>query len=171
MASAEPDGEARPPRRVKPHAVVARHGRWYLLAWDLERDDWRTFRVDRLTPRSRTGVRFVPRAIPGGDAAVFVAARLKGSPRDDVWPCTGSVTVSADGAKTLAPYLPDDAWVEAVSEATGPGRVPVTLGPWSWSGPAAVFAAFAVDFAVEGPPPLRDAVLALADRLHGASTR
>jgi biotin operon repressor len=163
----EPDGDARPPRRVEPHAVVARHGRWYLLAWDLERADWRTYRVDRMTPRSRTGVRFVPRTIPGGDAAVFVAARFKGSGRDDVWPCAGSVTVSAAGAKILAPYLPADAAVEA----SGPHRLRITLGSWSWNGLAALFAAFVVDFTVEGPPPLLDAMLALADRLHSASTR
>src|SRR4051812_22303401 len=90
-----PDGGDRPPRRVEPYAVVARRGRWYLLAWELDREDWRTFRVDRIAPRSRTGVRFVPREVPGGDAASFVAARFKGSVRDDVWPCTGSVTVSA----------------------------------------------------------------------------
>ncbi|GAA1853931.1 helix-turn-helix transcriptional regulator [Microlunatus capsulatus] len=160
-----PDGDARPARRVEPHAVVARHGRWYLLAWDLERDDWRTYRVDRIAPRARTGVRFVPRPVPGDDAAVFVAARFKGSDRDDVWPCTGSVLVSADGARTLAPYLPDD----AVVEPTGPDEVRVTLGSWSWEGLAAAFAAFVVDFTVHGPPPLHDAVLALADRLRGAT--
>jgi len=163
----QPDSDARPPRRVEPHAVVARHGRWYLLAWDLERDDWRTYRVDRMTPRPRTGVRFVRRTVPGGDAAVFVAGRFKGSGRDDVWPCVGSVTVSADGAKTLAPYLP----VDAVVEASGPDRCRVTLGSWSWTALAAVFAAFVVDLTVEGPPPLRNAILALADRLRGASTR
>ncbi|HEY0238841.1 MAG TPA: WYL domain-containing protein [Friedmanniella sp.] len=159
-----PDGAAHPPRRVEPYAVVARQGRWYLLAWDLDRDDWRTFRADRLTPRSRTGVRFAPREIPGGDAAAFVAARFKGSERD-VWPCTGSVTVTTDGADTLAPYLPED----AVVVASGPGRCRVTLGSWSWSGLAAVFAAFPVGFTVEGPPPLTDAVLALADRLRAAT--
>ena len=68
-----------PPRRVEPHHVVHRGGRWYLLAWDLERDDWRTFRVDRLAPRTPTGPRFTPREVPGGDVAAFVAARFRGS--------------------------------------------------------------------------------------------
>lgn len=162
----EPDGDDRPPRRVQPHAVVARHGRWYLLAWDLEGDDWRTYRVDRITPRSRTGVPFRPRPIPGDDAAVFVDARFKGSGRDDVWPCTGSVTVSTDGAKALAPYLPADALVEA----SGPDRIRITLGSWSWSGLASAFAAFVVDFSVEGPPALREAMIVLAVRLQDASS-
>ena len=162
-----PDGDAPAPRRVEPYAVVARHGRWYLLAWDLDRRDWRTFRVDRMRPRSRTGVRFTPREVPGGDAAAFVAARFKGSARDDVWPCLGTVTVSADAATILAPYLPEDAQVEA----SGAGRCRVTLGSWSWTGLAAVFAAFPTDFRVEGPPPLRDAVLTLAGSLRAAGKR
>lgn len=161
------DSGSRPPRRVEPHAVVARRGRWYLLAWDLERDEWRTYRVDRMTPRSRTGVRFTPRPVPGGDAAVYVAARFKGSSRDDVWPCVGSVIVAADGARALEPYLPDD----AVVEASGAEHVRITLGSWSWSGLAAVFAALPVDFQVDEPPSLRDAVLTLAERLAAASKR
>ncbi|WP_375424103.1 helix-turn-helix transcriptional regulator [uncultured Friedmanniella sp.] len=161
-----PADEDRPPRRVEPYAVIARHGRWYLLAWDLDRDDWRTFRVDRMTPRSRTGLRFTPRQVPGGDPAAFVAARFKGSRRDDVWPCTGSVTVPADAVTSLAPYLPEDALVEA----SGPGQCRVTLGSWSWTGLAATFAALTVDFTVDGPAPLREAVLALSDRLRGAGT-
>jgi predicted DNA-binding transcriptional regulator YafY len=162
-----PDGSAGPPRRVEPYAVVARHGRWYLLAWDLDRQDWRTYRVDRMTPRSRTGVRFTAREVPGGDAAAFVAARFKGSDGGDVWPCRGSVTVSTDGASSLAPYLPEDAQVDL----SGRGRCRITLGSWSWTGLATVVAGFTVEFSVEGPPPLRDAVLHLADRLRAAGVR
>lgn len=159
-----PDGDDRPPRRVEPSAVVARHGRWYLLAWDLDREDWRTFRVDRMAPRTRTGVRFTAREVPGGDAAAFVAARFKGSAREDVWPCRGSVIVPTEGAREIAPYLPEDALVEEV----GPDRCRVTLGSWSWEGLAAVVAGLPVELGVEGPPQLRDAVLALAGRLRAA---
>jgi hypothetical protein len=75
-------------------------------------------------------------------------------------------TLAANGARaTLAPYLPD----EAVVEASGPDEVRVTLGSWSWEGLAAALAAFAVDFTVDGPPPLHDAVLALADRRRRAT--
>lgn len=42
-------GEPRP-RRVEPHHVLHRAGRWYMLTWDLERTEWRTFRIDRLRP-------------------------------------------------------------------------------------------------------------------------
>ncbi len=163
----QPDDPAGVPRRAEPYAVVARHGRWYLLAWDIDRDDWRTFRLDRVTPRSPTRTRFIPREVPGGDPAAFVAARFKGSERDDVWPCTGSVTVSTSDVDTIAPYLPADAEVEPA----GPRRCRITLGSWSWSGLAGVFAAFTVDFTVDGPPPLREAVRALAGRLRTASAR
>jgi predicted DNA-binding transcriptional regulator YafY len=60
------DRSAAPPRRVQPHHLVTRGGRWYLVAWDLDRDDWRTFRADRIIPHTPTGPRFVPRDVPGG---------------------------------------------------------------------------------------------------------
>jgi predicted DNA-binding transcriptional regulator YafY len=64
------DGESAR-REVEPHRLVYTGRRWYLLAWDPERDDWRTFRADRITPRLPTGARFVPRE-PPEDAATHV---------------------------------------------------------------------------------------------------
>ena len=60
------EGEERTRREVEPHRLVHRYARWYLLAWDRTRDDWRTFRVDRLRGIAPTGARFVPRAVPEG---------------------------------------------------------------------------------------------------------
>ncbi len=51
-------------RRLEPHRLVTTGRRWYLLAWDLDRDDWRTFRVDRLGRATSTGWRFAPREAP-----------------------------------------------------------------------------------------------------------
>ncbi len=59
-------------RAVEPYRLVHVGRRWYLLAFDLDRDDWRTFRVDRLALRTPGGPRFVPRAVPGGDAVAHV---------------------------------------------------------------------------------------------------
>jgi predicted DNA-binding transcriptional regulator YafY len=59
-------------RDVEPHRLVSWGRRWYLVAWDNERRDWRTFRVDRLTPKGPTGPRFTPRELPEGDVASFV---------------------------------------------------------------------------------------------------
>ncbi len=68
-------------RMVEPHALVSTEARWYLLAWDLVRDDWRTFRVDRIAgmPRSE-GARFLPRKVPGGDPAAFVSRAISIQP-------------------------------------------------------------------------------------------
>ncbi|WP_040809078.1 helix-turn-helix transcriptional regulator [Nocardia concava] len=51
-------------RSVEPYRLVNHNQRWYLLAWDLDRTDWRTFRVDRMDPRTPAGPRFTPRALP-----------------------------------------------------------------------------------------------------------
>ncbi|WP_030779051.1 helix-turn-helix transcriptional regulator [Streptomyces sp. NRRL S-920] len=60
-------------RVVEPHRLVCTERRWYLVAWDLEREDWRTFRVDRLTPRPPHGPRFTPRTPPADDLASYVS--------------------------------------------------------------------------------------------------
>ncbi|GGR89035.1 transcriptional regulator [Micromonospora fulviviridis] len=62
-------------RHVEPRAMVTAGRRWYLLAFDLDRDDWRTFRLDRVTNLAATGARATTRDVPGGDVAAFVASR------------------------------------------------------------------------------------------------
>jgi predicted DNA-binding transcriptional regulator YafY len=58
-------------RDTEPHRLVSWQRRWYLVAWDHDRSDWRTFRVDRITPRPPTGPRFTPRELPD-DVSTFV---------------------------------------------------------------------------------------------------
>ncbi|MFF1400144.1 helix-turn-helix transcriptional regulator [Streptomyces sp. NPDC058287] len=65
-------GNAPTEREVEPHRVVALGGRWYLVAYDLDRHDWRSFRLDRLTEPTATGARFRPRLLPAEDAVAFV---------------------------------------------------------------------------------------------------
>ena len=89
------------PRRVEPHHLVTSGGRWYLVAWDLDRDDWRIFRVDRIDPRTPAGPRFAARDVPGGDVAAFVSARFRGSDRADAWPCTGTVVLHRPAAEVV----------------------------------------------------------------------
>ncbi|WP_282701528.1 YafY family protein [Streptomyces sp. CC219B] len=60
-------------RSVEPHRLVCTERRWYLVAWDLDRDDWRTFRVDRITPKPPHGPRFTPRRPPADDLAAYVS--------------------------------------------------------------------------------------------------
>lgn len=156
-------------RRVEPHHLVARAGRWYLLGWDLDRDDWRVFRADRVRPRAPGGARFTPREVPGGDVAAFVAARFRGSGPaadggvDDGWPCRGAVELAAD-ARDVAPFVPDGSVT-----ATGPGRCRVSLGSWSWVALAGAVARFDADLLRVEPPELAEACATVATRLAAAS--
>ncbi|MFD5632448.1 helix-turn-helix transcriptional regulator [Streptomyces sp. NPDC127072] len=60
-------------RTVEPHRLVCTERRWYLVAWDVDREDWRTFRVDRVTPTPPHGPRFTPRTPPAEDLAAYVS--------------------------------------------------------------------------------------------------
>ncbi|WP_406305882.1 YafY family transcriptional regulator [Streptomyces sp. NBC_00885] len=60
-------------RSVEPHRLVCTERRWYLVAWDLDRADWRTFRADRITPKPPHGPRFAPRTPPAEDLAAYVS--------------------------------------------------------------------------------------------------
>ncbi|WP_106401357.1 helix-turn-helix transcriptional regulator [Actinocorallia populi] len=68
-------------RLVQPHQLATAGHRWYLVAWDRRRHDWRTFRLDRLREPRPTGSHFTPRQIPGGDAARFIASSVGSIPR------------------------------------------------------------------------------------------
>lgn len=67
-------------RNVEPHRLVTLYHRWYLLAFDRDRHDWRSFRLDRLTSPWPTRMRFTPRSIPGGDAAEYVLRSMGSRP-------------------------------------------------------------------------------------------
>lgn len=154
----------RPPRRTEPHAVVAREGRWYLLAWDVDAADWRTYRLDRLQPRVPVGPSFTPRELPAADAQTYLAARAKGSTMEDRWPCTGEVDLALP-AREVAPWVGDG---EVVGLSDDSCRV--TAGSWSWVGVLAAVARFDAPFAVVGPAELREAAAVLAGRFAAAGT-
>lgn len=99
-------------RHVEPHQLVSAGRRWYLVAFDLRRDDWRTFRLDRLSSARLAGGRFVARDIPGGDAANFIATTFGAIPRN----VEAVVTVEAPYSE-VEPTL---RWVEhsAIESAT-----------------------------------------------------
>ncbi|MGW8064013.1 helix-turn-helix transcriptional regulator [Streptomyces ziwulingensis] len=152
-----------PPRRVEPHHLVTRGGRWYLVAWDLERDDWLVFRADRITPRSPTGPRFTPRELPDGEVAAFVTGRFRGSDRSPDWPCRGEAVLHLP-ATAVSPHVP-----AGTVEALGPDRCRLALGSWSWPSLAAAFVVFDTDIEVVGPPALGDAFARLAQRCADAA--
>ncbi|WP_308160932.1 WYL domain-containing protein [Cellulomonas sp. GbtcB1] len=166
-ADAHTGGADEPPtRRVEPHHLVARSGRWYVVAWDLDREDWRVFRADRVRPRTPGGARFAPRDIPGGNVEAFVAARFRGAATpDDGWPCRGTLVLDAD-ARDVAPFL-----LDGLVEDAGQGRCRVTLGSWSWVALAASAARFDAAILHVEPQELADACALLADRFaHAAVT-
>ena len=72
---------SRTERLVEPHRLVSRYRRWYFVAWDVQRRDWRTFRADRVERPFANGVRVPPRELPAQDAAAFLAASLRSRPQ------------------------------------------------------------------------------------------
>ena len=161
-ASAE-SAAAGPPRRAEPHHLVSRGGRWYLVAFDLDRAGWRTFRADRITPRSPAGPRFAPRELPGGDVAAFVNGRFRGADGTGEWPCRGEVILDLPAA-TVSRHAHD-----AVVEELGPGHCRLLLGSWSWPALAAAVGRFDAGIEVVGPPELREAFALLARRYARAA--
>jgi len=81
-------------RRAEPHRLVCWGRRWYLVAWDTDRQDWRTFRADRVLLRTPNGPRFAPRDPPGGDVAAYVSQRLGTA----MWPVQARIRVHAPAA-------------------------------------------------------------------------
>ncbi|MFT4030084.1 MAG: WYL domain-containing protein [Protaetiibacter sp.] len=106
-------------RRVEPVRLVPRGSRWYLLCWDVERQDWRTLRVDRIAAAEPTGLRGSPPPVPGGDAAAFVAERLA-AVQPEVAATIRIRAPLAEVERRLGPYAHD---LSAASSADG---APVT---------------------------------------------
>ncbi|MEV8240356.1 WYL domain-containing protein [Microbacterium testaceum] len=159
-----PRGEGDPhPRRVEPHHLVTSHGRWYLLGWDLDRDDWRLFAAERVRPRVPHGALFVPRVVPGGDVDAFVSGRFKGSDANE-WPCRGTVVLHAP-AHRVRPFT-GDGTVTVVDEA----RCTLEAGSWSWGALATSFGRFEVAMDVVGPPELAEAFAVQAKRFAAAGS-
>lgn len=145
-------------RRVEPHAVVAAERAFYLIGWDRDRDGWRTFRVDRMTGMSATGARDPLRDPPAGDLVRWATSH--GSPT-----AAPVVTVVVDLPVLRLQALVGQ-WASA-AEAEGTGRC---RWPMTDSSPPAVLTACAwlpadIDFHLEGPTDLVEAVAVAAVRL------
>ncbi len=147
-------------RLVEPERLVTLGRRWYLIAWDLDRADWRTFRVDRLTDPRSTRYRFEPRELPGADPVAFVRAQIDRIPtRYRV-----AIRIAAPSADLQAAY---GRWVEieAVDDATSIVRMRIDELDW----PLMIMAGLDVPFQVLEPPELVTAARRAAERL-GAAT-
>jgi predicted DNA-binding transcriptional regulator YafY len=146
-------------RTVEPHRLVHDRGRWYLVAWDTDRGDWRTFRADRVRPRVPTGPRFTPREPPGGDLATYLRRGVGAA----TWRYRARVRVHAPAA-ALAARLPPAVLVEAVDEHTSV----VAVGSDTPQMLAAYLGMLDADFEVEESPELVEQLGALADRYRRA---
>jgi predicted DNA-binding transcriptional regulator YafY len=144
-------------RSVEPHRLVAWGRKWFLVAWDVERDDWRTFRVDRLTPRVPTGPRFRPRELPdGGDVAAYVARGVSSAAvRFAV-----RVVVRAPAEVVTARINPAVGVVEAIDEHS----CVLATGADSMETVAVYLGLLDIDFEVTEPPELVDRLRVLAAR-------
>jgi predicted DNA-binding transcriptional regulator YafY len=148
-------------RRVEPHRLVHLGRRWYLVAWDVDRVDWRTFRLDRIEPRISTGRRFTPRRLPERDIGAYVAASVSAA-RDRYH----ARVILHGPAETLRKRVPPSyGTLEAIDES----RCLLRTGA-DWLGGLAVYvAAIGVDFEVLEPPEFVDEVRSLAARFARAT--
>ncbi|MDX8054460.1 transcriptional regulator [Lentzea sp. BCCO 10_0798] len=145
-------------REAEPHRLVTWGRRWYLVAWDVLREDWRTFRLDRMSVRTPFGARFTPREIPGGDAGAFVAARVA-----DRWPVQGVVRLSVPASEAVEWQSYGE--VSAVDETSCHVRV----GGETMDDVVFMLASITVEFEVVSPPELSAALLRAADRFRRAA--
>ncbi|WP_285706543.1 YafY family protein [Microtetraspora sp. NBRC 16547] len=153
-----PSGSEVRRRRVEPYRLVASDRRWYLLAYDLDRDDWRSFRVDRMTDVSARTWRFRPRAAP--DAATYVQEGVASR----VYPHQARFLVHAS-ADTVRAQIPASA---AVVRRRGSELCEVLSGAGSLDFVLMHVLLLGHDFEVLDPPELGRRCRALAERLLSA---
>ncbi|HET6737348.1 MAG TPA: WYL domain-containing protein, partial [Kribbella sp.] len=144
-------------RTTEPHRLVHTGRRWYLVAWDLDRDDWRTFRVDRLQPRIPTGPRFTPREVP--DLATTNRGVAYGGYRYQT-----RILVHAPAEQVADRYGPNVASVTAIDDTTTLAET----GANELAQLALYLGVLGLPFEVQEPPELIDAIRELTTRLAAA---
>lgn len=142
-------------RHVEPHRLVCLGRRWYLVAYDLVRHDWRSFRVDRLAAPHGTGSPFRPRDLPAADAAAFVRAGL------DNLPGQYRVQVLVDAPAAIVRERVGR-WSTVEEVDAEHCRVRMTADSLDW--PTMALGVLDADFHVIEPPEL-------LDRIHDWGTR
>ena len=148
-------------RAAEPHHLVHTGRRWYLLAWDLAKDGWRTFRADRITSPLITGPRFTPRDPPGGDPAAYVSRSISSAP----YRYQARILLhlpAQEAAQRLPPTV-------GHLQAYGENACILLTGAESPDGLAIYVAILGAEFEILHPPELADHVLALAGRLTRAA--
>jgi predicted DNA-binding transcriptional regulator YafY len=148
-------------RLVEPHRLVHTGRRWYLVAFDVRREDWRTFRVDRIESAPQPDRRFNPREPPAADIAAYVARGISAT-RDRHQARVILHAPLAEAAQRVPHAL-------GTLEAIDAGRCLLQTGSDWLGGLVALIAEIGVDFEVLEPPELVERVRVLAQRLARAS--
>ncbi|EID56143.1 helix-turn-helix transcriptional regulator [Saccharomonospora xinjiangensis] len=146
-------------RRVEPYRLVHLGRRWYVLGWDRDRGDWRTFRLDRISELTVPGTTFVPRPLPE-NAVPFPSHTHDPASRE-----RGVVRFSAPLAVVSERLDAEAGYLEAVDDAT----CRYVTAPDSWEWLAVTLAAVGVPYTIEGPPELADLSRSLAERMAAAA--
>jgi predicted DNA-binding transcriptional regulator YafY len=149
-------------REVEPHSLVNQGRRWYLVAWDRAREDWRTFRIDRLAKPASTGVRFAPRRLPAKDVGAYVEESITAAPTR--FDARVILHASAEEMHSRIPSY----WgaIESIDAQTCEYRTGDDDLGWL----AVRVAMLGVDFEVREPPELVEHLRALASRLSRSSS-
>ncbi|WP_199036043.1 helix-turn-helix transcriptional regulator [Glycomyces salinus] len=147
-------------RRAEPHRLVYTGRRWYLLAWDADRRDWRTFRADRIRPRVPNGPRFEPRE-PPEEAATHVR-RGVGS---RAWRYQARIILAASAAEAAGRLPPESGMLRPIDEE----RCMWETGSDSLHDLALFTARLDLPFTVESPLELKDRLRELAARFAAAA--
>jgi predicted DNA-binding transcriptional regulator YafY len=148
-------------RLVEPAGLVHTGRRWYLVAWDTDRTEWRTFRVDRIESPPSPGRRFTPRTPPAGDLAAYVAQRVS-SVRDRH---QVRVVLHGPAAELTARLHYHPGSLEPIDDQTCLLRA----GAGWLDGIALYITSLGVEFEVLEPPELVERFAALADRFTRAA--
>jgi predicted DNA-binding transcriptional regulator YafY len=148
-------------RIVEPSGLVHAGRRWYLVAWDVEREDWRTFRVDRIEPQPAAGTRFTRRDLPEGNLAAYVSRSVSSSP----YVFRARVVLRAPVEVVGERLSPSVGLLETLDE----GRCVLHTGAHSLDTLALWIALLGVDFEVLDPPELVDHLRTLGERMLRAA--
>ncbi|HEV2782955.1 MAG TPA: YafY family protein [Actinophytocola sp.] len=154
-------GGAESRRHLEPHRLVSAGRRWYLVGFDLDRNDWRIFRVDRISAPAATGARITPRKLPAEDAAAFVTRTLSG-----LAPVYRAEATLHAPIERMAARLGDGAVdLEPIDEHSCRLRGHTDTLDWL----ALRLATLGCEFEVHEPPELIDYLRALCDRVSRAA--
>ncbi|MEV6769107.1 WYL domain-containing protein [Nocardia sp. NPDC051030] len=146
-------------RRVEPYREVHLHLRWYLLAWDTERGDWRTFRLDRVSEITSTAIPFTPRPLPARSATDYLREGLTATRHQAV------VTVDAPATQVGDTLKFQDCDIEPLTPESC--RITAWVDSFEWL--VLNIALIGADFTIEHPAEFRHRSLELARRLHTAA--